>query len=60
MTHVSTGLKHDIFRLLSVRVLVSDHSVSCFSDERICQVVKAQIWELEDLVTVPEAATAHL
>lgn len=41
-------------------VLVSDHSVSCSSDERICQVVKAQIWELEDLATAPEAATAYL
>lgn len=41
-------------------VLASDHSVSCSSDERICHVVKAQIWELEDLATVPEAATAYL
>lgn len=61
MTHISVGLKHDIFRLLSVwGVLVSDHSVSCSSDERICHVVKAQIWELEGLATVPEAATAYL
>lgn len=61
MTHISVVLKHDVFILLSVRGLgLWSFCFSCSSDERICQVRKAQIWKLEDLVSLSEAATAYL
>lgn len=61
MTHISVVLKHDVFRLLSIRDFgLWSFCFSCSSDERMCQVVKAQIWELEDLASVSEAATAYL
>lgn len=61
MTHISVVLKYGVFRLLSVRSFgLWSFCLSCSSDERMYEVVKAQILELEDLFSAFEAATAYL
>lgn len=58
MTLISVVLKHDDFRLLSLRGFgIWSLCFSCSSDESMCQ---GQVWLLEDLASVSEAAIACL